>query len=211
MLSIDFQNFQIKRICSCVITKRCLSLISGPVLLHSTVGRSQLFFCLCSSIPNSRKFCFALFLSCRCSSSTPNVAFSTSHSFLNPVQLAMNSFFRSVLGVELGKAPAQPKLIFGQPAYLFANFIEDAMIARAATLSEAGIPGNNSLCRSLHNHVFTSSEEFGRAVIRSPAIYQQLSTLPYPQHLITADHVAEALAPGSPAASTPGTQVRCAL
>lgn len=110
-------------------------------------------------------------------------------SLVTHLQLALNGFIEPILGVELGEALAQRDGTPGKPVYLFGNVIGDAVIADTSALKHAGTPGSNFLPRKLQNHNLSCNKELDHAVIRSPAMYQQLKTLSYPRHFITAEDV----------------------
>lgn len=105
----------------------------------------------------------------------------------------MNNSLRSVLGAELYKTLAHRSFTPGKPAYLFVNVSEDAVVASSATLSDAGAPDSNSLCRSLHSDSLLCSEEVDYVVIRSQAIHQHIESLFYSQPFITANDVSKVL------------------
>lgn len=105
----------------------------------------------------------------------------------------MNNFFNSALGAELGKTPGVQRSPTPSQPYIFADLSGDAVIAATATLSDASISGNNSLCRNLPKHDLPCREELDHVGICSPAIYHRFKTLLYLYRFITASDVLETL------------------
>lgn len=105
----------------------------------------------------------------------------------------MNTFFTFVLGAMLSTTSSQRGLTSGSPVYLFASVSGDTSIADTATLCDAGTPGNSSLHRKLHNHALLCSKGLSFVAMCALAIQQPFKILSYPYHLVTADHVPDAL------------------
>lgn len=110
------------------------------------------------------------------------------------MQLETNNLLKSELAARLCKTPAQggpdPEKSFD----FFANVSENAVIASAATLSDASSRSNSSLCRKLQKQDRPCSQELARVPLRSLALYQQLKTLLYLHYFVPAVDVAKTLA-----------------
>lgn len=164
----------------------------GPVLSHLIVSRSYFPFYSALS-QNSRSLMLRSAMHPIPRLPAPNSDISLFHNFPAPIQVGMNTFFRSVLGAETRNATAQRGCTPHRPVYLLAKVSEDALFEGTASLSDARTTDNHVLCRRLHSHNLPCDEKLDCVAVPSPAIHQQFKTLPYPEHFFTADDVPEAL------------------
>lgn len=132
-----------------------------------------------ASSPNSLKLLLHSSFHLILYSLSPSSDIASSPSFLTPTQLAKIAFFKSDFVAVLGKIPALHTVIPAKPVYLLADVSGDAVIADTPSLSNVDTLDSNSLCRKLHNHNLSCSEELSCVAICSPEILQQLKPLLY--------------------------------
>lgn len=143
-------HYQICGLCSCVITKFCLSGISEPVLRHFTVGRSHFASCLFLS---TKKFNFPL----RSSFHLTSLLLPVSSAYHSPQRshrhpISTEQLLQVWSWPGLGKTLAQRGLPPSKPVYFFGNVTGDTVVAGNATLSDADTSGNSSLRRDSHSY-----------------------------------------------------------
>lgn len=166
-----------------------------------------------SLVPHQTRFNYfcalSFFSSLSCYS--PHFALSLSRSFLTPIRPAMDAFFTSVFGGELSRTSTQRSPTPDHPVLLFADVSGEAVIAGTATLSNASIPGKNSLRRKLHKHSVLSREKLRHVAMCSPPIYQKFKTLPRPYCFFAADRVRKTLGKLLTSGFRHGTHAQCVL